>query len=133
MLLCPVVEGPSSGAPPANPSIGACYLVDEPASGAWAGQGGALACLTEAGWRFVAPVEGMAVLDRESGLTIIRRGGVWESGIARLTEVRVNGDTVLKQRQAEVPNPSGGSTIDAECRAAVIDILDRLKAHGLIA
>ena len=111
---------------------GDCHLVDEPASGAWSGQVGALACFTAGGWRFVAPIEGMRVLDRASGVTIVRRGGVWESGIARMSEVQVDGDTVLRQRQAPVPNPNGGGAIDAECRAAVIAILDRMRAHGLI-
>lgn len=133
MLLCPVVEGPALGTPPASPAVGACYLVAESASGAWSGQDGALACFTQAGWKFAGPVEGMTVLDRSSGLTVMRRSGAWESGIARLAEVRVNGDAVLKQRQAAVPNPGGGSTVDAECRAAVIGMLDRMRAHGLIA
>lgn len=131
-LLCPVVEGSALGTPPLSPAVGACYLVAEGASGAWSEQGGALACFTEGGWRFVAPLEGMTLFDRASGLTVVRRGGAWESGIARLAEVRINGVPVLKQRQAAVADPSGGSTIDAECRSALIGVLERLRAHGLI-
>ena len=133
MLLCPVVEGPGTATPPASPAIGACYLVGEAASGAWVGQDGAMACFTNGGWRFVTPVDGMTVIDRYSGLAVVRRGGAWESGIARVAEVRVDGETVLRERQAAVANPSGGSTIDAECRSAVMAILDRLRGHGLIA
>ena len=81
---------------------------------------------------FVRGVEGMAVIDRISGQSIVWRGGSWESGVSRVTEVRVNGTKVLAERQAPIADPSGGTVVDAECRLAVADILDRLRAHGLI-
>lgn len=103
------------------------------ATGAWAGQDGALAGLTDAGWKFVAPIEGAQVIDAVSGQTIVRRGGAWESGIVRAQEFRVNGQTVVRQRQAAIANPTGGTTSDAECRAAVASVLSALRTHGLIA
>src|SRR5688572_24198881 len=57
MLLCPVVEGPPAASPPVSPTAGSCYLVGSGASGAWAGNDGALACFTEGGWRFAAPTD----------------------------------------------------------------------------
>ena len=131
-LLCPAVECAPLAAPPASPAVGACYLVDVAATGAWAGQDGALACFTDGGWRFVAAIEGMTAHDRATGRSIVRRNGIWESGIAHVAEVRVDGEAVLKGRQPAVAQPSGGATVDAECRTAVLAILDRLKAHGLI-
>lgn len=133
MLLCPAVEGSALAAPPANPPTGACYLVAPGATGAWAGQDGALATLTEGGWRFVAPVEGARVLDRTSGQVVLRRGGSWEAGVVRAQEVRINGVTLLRDRQPAVPDPTGGSVIDAPCRTAVANILATLRTHGLIA
>ena len=55
-LLCPVVEGPPLALPPSGPLPGACYLVAAGASGAWAGQDGALAVFSDGGWRFVTPI-----------------------------------------------------------------------------
>ena len=91
-----------------------------------------MASFTDGGWRFVTPREGMSVIDRVSGQSIAWRGGSWESGVARVAEVRVNGTKVLAERQEPVADPAGGTVVDAECRSAVADILDRLRAHGLI-
>jgi len=132
-LLCPVVEGPPLALPPSGPLPGACYLVAAGASGAWAGQDGALAVFSDGGWRFVTPIEGFRVLDRASWQMLVRRSGVWEAGIVRAQEVQINGSTVLRGRQAAVPEPTGGAVIDAPCRAAVASILAALKTHGLIA
>lgn len=131
-LLCPVVEGPPLAQPPANPIAGQCFLVAGAATGAWAGNDGALAAFTDAGWRFVAPIEGLRVLDRPSGETWLRRNGSWEIGIVRALEVRIGGQTILRDRQAAIPSPAGGTTVDAECRSAVAALLAALQAHGLI-
>lgn len=103
------------------------------ATGAWAGQDGALAGITDGGWKFLAPIEGAQVIDAASGQTIVRRGGSWETGVVRAQEFRVNGQTVVRQRQAAIADPTGGTTSDVECRAAVISILSALRTHGLIA
>lgn len=120
-------------APPASPPAGSCYLVASGATGAWAGHDGALASLTDAGWKFIAPVEGAQLVDAGSGQMITRRSGIWESGIVRAQEVRINGQAVVRQRQAAIADPTGGVTVDAECRAAVASILSALRTHGLIA
>lgn len=133
MLLCAVVEGPGLTTPPANPPYGACYLVAEDATGAWVGQDGAVAAFSDGGWRFAAPVDGMQLLDRASGQLVVRRNDSWESGIVRAQELRINGMPVVRERQAAVPDPIGGSIIDAQCRAAVAAILASLRTHGLIA
>ena len=132
MLLCPVVEG-TLVTPPANPTAGSCYLVATGATGAWSGQTGSLACYTDGGWRFVAPIEGTSVLNQASGEMIVRRGGSWETGIVRAQELRINGQTLVRERQPAVADPIGGSIVDGECRAAVSTILTSLRAHGLIA
>lgn len=132
LLLCPAVEGPPIANPPASPAVGSCYLVASGATGTWAGQDGALAGFTDGGWRFVAPVEGMRVLDRTSGQFIIRTNGAWESGIARVAEVRIGGQTVLRQRQTAIAEPAGGTVVDDQCRTAVAAILAAMRSHGLI-
>lgn len=132
MLLCPVVEGPALPSPPADPILGSSYLVAAGATGAWAGQDHALACFTSGGWRFVSPLEGMALVERSSGQMVSRRSGIWETGIVRGQEFQISGQTVLRDRQAAIANPAGGTVADTECRAAVGSILSALRAHGLI-
>jgi len=114
--------------PPAS-----CYLVASGATGAWAGKDGMLAGYTEGGWRFIAPVEGARVLDRSSGQMVLRRNGTWESGIVRGQQLQIDGSTVVRERQAAIADPAGGSVIDSQCRSAVSAILSMLRAHGLIA
>ena len=132
MLLCPVVEGAPEAVPPASPAIGACYLVADAGSGEWQGQGGSIACFTAGGWRFVAPVEGLGVTARLSGEAFLWRSGAWEAGIARCQEVRIGGETVLRERQPAILDPAGGGVIDNECRAALAGVLSALRTHGLI-
>jgi hypothetical protein len=132
MLLCPVVEGPPAASPPVSPTAGSCYLVGSGASGAWAGNDGALACFTEGGWRFAAPTDGMTLVDRASGQFLSRRSGAWEAGILRAQEIRVDGVAVVRARQSPIAEPLGGAQIDGECRAAVGQILAAMRAHGLI-
>lgn len=133
LLLCPVVEELPLATPPANPPAGSCYLVASGATGAWTGRDGALASLTDGGWKFIVPIEGVRVMDASSGQMIVRRNGTWESGIVRAQELRINGQTVVLQRQPAIADPMGGTMIDAECRAAVSSILSALRTHGLIA
>ncbi len=131
-LLCPVVEGPPAVAPPADPEVGSCYLVAEGATGAWAGQDGALASFGDGGWSFLAPLDGMSVVERTSGEAISRREGAWEMGVIRGQEIRVEGVPVVRGRRSPIDNPSAGSVVDSECRAAVTQILDAMRGHGLI-
>ena len=118
--------------PPTSRDVASCHLVALGASGDWAGQEGALACFSEAGWRFVAPVDGLSVVDRASGEWLDYRGGAWEAGIVMAQEVRVDGQAVLRGRQGPVAEPSGGTVVDSQCRAAVSEMLAALRAHGLI-
>src|SRR5438045_4595077 len=119
--------------PPASPVPGACYLVASGATDAWAGREGMLAGYTGGGWRFIAPIEGMRVLDRSSGQLVLRLGGAWEPGIIRAEEFRVGGLTVVRARQPAIADPAGGTVTDSQCRAAIGSILAMLRAHGLIA
>jgi hypothetical protein len=133
MLLCPIVEGLPVQLPPISAAIGSCYLVGADADGAWLGQDGALACMTDGGWRYISSTEGLSVLDRATGEVIVHRNGNWEAGIVRAQEVRIDDQVVLRNRQPAIAAPAGGSIMDNECRAAVAAILTTLRVHGLIA
>lgn len=132
-LLCPVVEEQPRAVPPASPVVGQAYIVDSGATGPWAGHDGEIAGFGEGGWRFIAPVEGMSVIDRSSGEQLLRRGASWEAGVMRAREVRVNAQKVVGARQAAIATPGGGSTIDGEARSAIAAILATMRDHGLIA
>lgn len=49
------------------------------------------------------------------------------------TEFRVGGTKVVGAQGAAVADPTGGTVQDSEARTAIIAIIDRLQAHGLIA
>lgn len=132
MLLCPVVEGAETPLPPAEPEAGTCYLVAPGASGAWAGKDGMLAGFTEGGWRFIPPIEGVRLFERNSGQMVVRRGGAWETGILRAQQLQIDGTTVVRERQPAIADPSAGGVVDAQCRSAVSAILGMLRTHGLI-
>lgn len=132
-MLCPVVDGQPSPTPPSAPAVGSCYLVAVSATGAWTGQDGSLACYTEGGWRFVVAREGTGIVDQVSGQLLLRRNGAWETGIVRAQEIRVDGMTVVRNRQPAIGDPSGGSPIDSQCRLAVSQMLAAMRVHGLIA
>ncbi|MGX7926449.1 hypothetical protein ACWPMX_07735 [Tsuneonella sp. HG094] len=50
-----------------------------------------------------------------------------------VTAYKVAGTQVVGARQAFIPDPAGGATVDTEGRAATSAILDLLAAHGLMA
>lgn len=138
LLLVDALVGGSVAAavlttPPASPTAGLCYRIGTSASGAWAGMDGKLAVSTAGGWRFVTPYEGLQLTEQGSGLTVAWFGGAWESGIERVSELRVAGTKVVGPRAAAISGPSGGSVVDVEGRAAINAILTALRGHGLIA
>ena len=133
LLIAGSVEPAPIASPPASPTTGTLYRVAAAgASGAFAGQEGKLAGWTEGGWRFVAPVEGMRLTERGSGLELAYRDGLWTSGSMRASEVLIGGQRVLGARQAAVADPAGGTVVDTQGRLAITQILAALRAHGLI-
>ncbi|MCS6987777.1 MAG: DUF2793 domain-containing protein [Sphingomonadaceae bacterium] len=120
-LLFLEVERTDLGAPPAAPAPGQCWLVADPATGAWEGQAGRLAVWTLAGWRFLDLGQGVALRDRASGRRLRRTPSGWVT------------DWPMTTPLAAVQLPAGGAVVDAEARAAIAQILGRLQALGLLA
>lgn len=134
LLIGGSVEGEPIAAPPASPILGTFYrIAAADTSGAFAGHEGSLAGWSAGGWRFVAPVEGMRLTERGSGVELAFRDGAWTSGSIRGSEVVIAGVKVVGGRLAPIAVPAGGSAVDAEARAAVGQILVALRTHGLIA
>lgn len=111
-LLHPAIEG-EADAPPAAPAAGECWLVGDTPTGDWVGHAGEIASFQPGGWIFAAPRDGVRVLDRSTGQDI-RYRGTW-------------------QRPETPAAPSGGTTVDAEARAAIADLVAALVAGGLLA
>jgi hypothetical protein len=126
------IEG-SAAQPPAAPARGQAWRVESGASGAFAGHESEIAFWTEGGWRFLAPAEGMSVWNRGAGVPETYSDGGWSGGELACSAVRVGGVQVVGERQPAVPSPSGGTTIDAEARAAIAALTAALMSHGLIA
>ncbi|EDL49046.1 DUF2793 domain-containing protein [Erythrobacter sp. SD-21] len=112
LLLHPAVSG-SLSAPPEEPITGDCYLVANDATGAFAGQDGAIAGWDGNQWTFVAPRNGMRLYDNTS-LQVRHFIGSWTS-VATPVE------------------PNGGSVIDLEARATITELVDALKTLGVLA
>ena len=133
MLLQTVVVSVAPASVPSAPTAGQCWIVGNSPTGAWAGQAGAIAGWSAGGWRFIAPVEGMAVWSLADSLVVRRSGGVWVTGTVTATSLKIGGNQVVGARAGGITSVSGGSVIDIETRAAVNAILLILRSHGLIA
>ncbi|GLI97643.1 DUF2793 domain-containing protein [Sphingobium sp. BS19] len=119
--------------PPSAPVAGQCWIVAAGASGAWAGQGGAIAGWTAGGWRFVAPVVGMAVWVVDRGHAMRWSGSAWIDAEVRADGLYQGGIRVVGAQGGAIMSPSGGGLVDAESRAAIDAILVMLRLHGMIA
>jgi hypothetical protein len=117
--------------PPASPEVGACWLIGAAPTGIWAGHAHELAGWTTSGWIFIAPREGMALWAENEVGNLRFSGGAWGS-VALHGKVFVEGDQVVGNRVDAIAEPSGGSNVDAEARAAIVSVLEAMRAHGLI-
>ena len=81
---------------------------------------------------FARSIEGLRAYVRSTGTVATYRGGSWEIGLVRASSVLVSGQQVVGERRSGISNPSGGSVIDSEARAAIDAMLAALRAHGLI-
>lgn len=110
-LLHGAIEAEQS-TPPVNPIDGQCWLVAAGASGDWLGQSGRIAARQAGNWLFFDPRDGMKVLNRATG-----------------QEFRFSSGWKAATRPAA---PSGGTTVDAEARAAITALLASLTTAGII-
>ena len=131
MIVACCVEGIVND-PPASPLAGDCYIVGGAPTGDWAGHAGAVAGWTAGGWRFVAPLQGMRVTVKPSGLIAAYHADAWEIGQVRGDAILVAGTKVVGAQSAAIAPPVGGTVVDAQARAAIGSILAAMRGHGLI-
>ena len=127
------VEEPSTTTPPTAPVLGACYIVDQSPTDSWTGMSHCVAGWTTGGWRFVQPIEGMAFYIRSTSTWAVYRSGAWEVGMLRGDALIIGGQQLVGPRLPAIASAAGGTTIDAEARAVLDQVLNALRQHGLIA
>lgn len=110
-LMHCAIEGEAS-APPVDPADGEAWLVGPAPTGEWAGREGSIASRQAGNWLFIAPRDGMRLLDRSTG-----------------QEKRYLGEWKFPSVPLE---PYGGSIIDAEARVAISAIIGALRAAGIL-
>ena len=131
-LVAGAVEEAPRPDPPATPTVGACYIVGDSATGAWAGKSQAVAGYSTGGWRFIAPLEGMTAYVKDRGIWANYRSGAWELGTMRGSSVVVDGQQVVGGRTSTIASATGGTMVDTEARAVIDQIFVALRTHGLI-
>lgn len=129
----PAVQAVGGATPPLEPEAGQCWIVGAGADGDWAGCETMLAGWTAGGWRFVAPVPGMQVWSVADGMFAWFDGAEWLLGELMLARVRVGTHQVVGARQPAIPDPAGGTSVDAEARGAIVAVLEAMRTHGLVA
>jgi hypothetical protein len=132
LLVAAAVEEPPRASPPTSPALGATYIVATSPSGAWAGYRNNVAGFTSGGWRYLPPFDGMSAYLKSDGSFAVYRGGTWELGLVRGSAFVVDGQQIVGHRAAVIGDPIGGSTIDTQARAAIVQLLGALRQHGLI-
>lgn len=130
--LHPATAAPATNDPPATPADGQMWIIGATPSGAWSGRAGTLATWTSGGWRFVAPLPGMTVWLSGSARWAWHDGTVWRMDALPCAGIAVDGVPVLGARKPAIAGPSGGTTVDAEARTGINQILAAMRAHGLI-
>ena len=114
-LLHMAVEAALSAAPAVtDDDIGKSWVINGAPTGAWANKAGQIACWVGGSWRFVFPHEGMGVWNKS-----IRRHSLFISGQWTIAPL--------------IPNPTGGTAIDSEARAALAAILQYFRLIGILA
>jgi hypothetical protein len=126
------VEETPRNSPPSAAPVGACYIVGTAPTGAWSSNAQDLVAFTSGGWRFVPPFEGAIAYVRSTGTCAAYRAGAWEIGVLRGTNVVIGGQQVVAGRAAAIASVSGGTTVDAEARSVIDQILAAMRQHGLI-
>jgi hypothetical protein len=112
-LVHAAIEAGPLATPPASPTVGQCWIVDAAATGAWTGEGNAIAIWTAGGWRFTAPRAGVQVTRLSDGAQLRFDGGAWTA-------------------PATISAPAGGATVDSEARSAIAALILNLAAQGLL-
>ena len=132
-LLHLAVLSRTATTPPASPAAGAMWIVADGATGAWAARDRAIAAWDGFGWSFRVAVTGMLAWVADQAVFSVWRGGNWSAGGWPASGLDIGGRAVLAAPPALIAAPAGGTTIDAEARAAIVALAAALRSQGVIA
>lgn len=132
-IVAAAVEEPPRNDPPATPVAGSCFIAGSAPTGGWSGHESELAAYSAAGWRFIAATEGLQAWVKSTSTWAVYRGGAWEVGTLRGSQLMVGGEQVVGPRASAVADAAGGAVVDAQARTAIGAMLAAMRAHGLIA
>ena len=102
----------SLASPPASPADGSSFRILGNPDGDWTGHDDEIALWIGGSWHFVEAADGMAIFDRAANQSLRFFSG-WNAAI-------------------EPTIPSGGSVIDTEARAALLELVEALRAYGIV-
>jgi Protein of unknown function (DUF2793) len=131
-LAHPAIESRSLTSAPLNPQPGQIWLVADNATGDWIGKSAQLALWTTGGWRFIVPKLGMVIWSKPDGFFILFTGTVWQIGSWPVQQLVVAGQRVVAGRQQAIADPVGGTVLDGQARTTITNVLNAMRAHGLI-
>jgi hypothetical protein len=131
-IVAGAVEEVGRNDPPPSPLPGKAYIVGSEPIGDWSQYPEHVAAFGAGGWRYVAPIEGMTILDRASGTVAAYGSGGWDKGTVRASRLVIGGQQVVGAQSGAITDPTGGAVVDAEGRAAITAMLSALRHHGLI-
>jgi hypothetical protein len=132
-LAHPALESRGLAVPPSAPLPGQIWLVGTAAAGDWSGKAGQLALYTSGGWRFILPKSGMMLWSKVDAVFIHFTGIAWVVGSWPVQQLMVAGQKVVSDRQPAIADAVGGAVLDSQARATISNILNAMRAHGLIA
>lgn len=131
-LLHGGAESADQTVPPADPTVGQCWIVAAEPIGAWSGQAGNIACWSEGGWRFIGPRKGLTLAIADRGHELCHDGDQWRDASLRPDGLYLNESKVIGPRGGAIAGPFGGATVDVEARNTINAMLAALREHGLI-
>ncbi|MBC7519959.1 MAG: DUF2793 domain-containing protein [Sandarakinorhabdus sp.] len=129
--LHPFVETRLRTSPPDQVAAGSAFIIPAGATGLWANHGDSVASHDGSGWDIASPARGTLVwIADEQSFSVF--DGSWSTGVFPAQALNINGRLVLGADPVPMANPTGGSVIDEECRAAIDIMIASLRAQGIV-
>ena len=133
LLIHLAAQSRSVTAPPSSPGEGQCWVVPIGATGGWAGDAGRIAAFSAGGWQMIDPRAGCLAWIVDEAMFVYHDGAGWRADGWPAAGLRIAGRQLIAATASAIAGPSGGTTVDAESRAAINGILAALRTLGLVA
>jgi hypothetical protein len=118
--------------PPDNPATGDMYIIGAGSTGAWAGAAGRIASFEGPGWTIWTARRGCLAWIADEQQCAVYSGDQWSMGGWPARGLVIDGRLVLAAVPTAIAAPTGGTSIDSECRTALTDLLTALRSQNVI-